>query len=36
MTAKNISENSKLSRRLMTFVKQGFGPKNGKMWVGDF
>ena len=30
MTAKIFSENSKLSGRLPTFVKQGVGAKNGK------
>jgi hypothetical protein len=30
MTAKKISENSKLSGSLTTFVKQGAGPKMGQ------
>jgi hypothetical protein len=30
------SENSKLSGSLTTFVKQGAGAKNGKMWFGQY
>jgi hypothetical protein len=33
---KMFSENSLLSGRLPTFVKQGVGAKNGKMWVGQY
>jgi hypothetical protein len=32
---KNFPESSKLSGRLTTFVKQGVGPENGEMGVGD-